>query len=68
MDWRHHIVATPEIRSGQPRLYGTIITVKDVLGNLASGMTPAEIVDEFPPLTVEHIRACLAYAADHVSA
>lgn len=40
------------------------ITVYDVLGWLAAGMTNAQIVDEFPELTVEDIRAALAYAAD----
>jgi uncharacterized protein (DUF433 family) len=42
----------------------TRITVYDVLDYLASGMTEAEIIKEFPELTPEDIRACLAFAAD----
>jgi uncharacterized protein (DUF433 family) len=40
------------------------ITVYDVLSYLAAGMTPAEIIDDFPYLTAEDIQACLAYAAE----
>ncbi len=40
------------------------ITVYDVLGYLASGMTPEQIIEDFPELTQEDIRACLSYAAD----
>lgn len=43
---------------------GLRITVYDVLDYLASGMSPEEIVDDFPDLTIEDIRACLAFAAD----
>jgi len=54
----------PGKRGGRPVIRGLRITVSDVLGWLAAGMTYAEIVDDFPELTVEDIRACLAYAAD----
>jgi uncharacterized protein (DUF433 family) len=40
------------------------ITVYDVLEYLASGMSEQEIIDDFPDLTQEDIRACLAFAAD----
>jgi uncharacterized protein (DUF433 family) len=40
------------------------VTVYDVLDNLASGMTQQQILQDFPYLTAEDIRACLAYAAD----
>ncbi len=40
------------------------MTVRDVLEYLAAGMTPAQIVDDFPDLTLQDIQACLAYAAD----
>ena len=40
------------------------ITVRDVLEYLAAGMTPGEVVEDFPELTPEDVRACLAYAAD----
>lgn len=49
---------------GKPCIRGMRITVYDVLGYLASGMTPQEIVSDFPDLTPEDITACLQFAAD----
>ena len=63
MDGHDRIVINPEIRFGKPTVRGTRITVGDVLSYLASGMTEAEIVADFPSLTGQDIRACLAYAA-----
>lgn len=40
------------------------MTVTDVLEYLAGGMSPQEIVAEFPDLTLDDVRACLAFAAD----
>lgn len=54
----------PEVRFGKPCVRGTRISVGDVLGFLASGMSVAEVVDEYPSLTAEDVFACLAYAAD----
>jgi len=51
-------------RSGKPCVRGMRITVSDVLDYLASGMTEAEILADFPDLTTEDIRACLAFAAE----
>ena len=51
-------------RSGKPCVRGMRITVSDVLDYLASGMTEAEIMADFPDLTTEDIRACLAFAAE----
>ncbi len=51
-------------RGGRPCIRGMRITVYDVLGYLASGMTQEEILADFPYLTREDIQACLAYAAD----
>lgn len=51
-------------RGGRPCIRGMRITVYDVLGYLASGMTREEILADFPYLTKEDIQACLAYAAD----
>ena len=64
MDYRSIITIEPDKRSGKPCIRGLRITVRDVLEYLASGMTTDEIVDDFPELTREDIRACLAYAAD----
>ncbi|MFN2452937.1 MAG: DUF433 domain-containing protein [Pyrinomonadaceae bacterium] len=62
--WRQHIVSTPEVISGKPRIDGTRISVALILGYLASGRTADEIINEFPDLTREHIAACLDYARD----
>lgn len=64
MDYRNRIVVDPEIRFGKPTVRGTRITVGDVLGYLAGGMTEDEILDEFPQLERDDIRACLAFAAE----
>jgi uncharacterized protein (DUF433 family) len=64
MDYGERITITPDKRSGKPCIRGTRMTVTDVLEYLAGGMSPEEIVAEFPDLTVEDIRACLAFAAD----
>jgi uncharacterized protein (DUF433 family) len=66
MEKSYHNIITinPAIRSGKPIIRGLRYTVYDVLSYLAAGMTPAEILDDFPDLTEEDIQACLAYAAD----
>ena len=63
MDWRDRISANSAVRSGKPCLKGTRITVYDVLEYLAGGMTENEILADFPDLTRDDIRACLAFAA-----
>jgi len=62
--WRSLITSEPGKRGGRPCIRGMRITVADVLSYLAAGMTSAEIVDDFPYLTTDDIRACLAYAAE----
>lgn len=64
MDYLRLITIDPERRSGKPCVRNTRMTVGDVLGYLAAGMSPAGITEEFPNITEEDIRACLAYAAD----
>jgi uncharacterized protein (DUF433 family) len=64
MDYRKYITLEPGKRSGKPCIRGMRMTVYDVLGYLASGMTPEEVLADFPYLTREDILACLAYAAD----
>jgi uncharacterized protein (DUF433 family) len=58
------ITLEPGKRSGKPTIRGLRITVYDVLSYLAAGMTPEQILDDFPALTAEDIKACLSYAAD----
>jgi len=64
MDYRNRIVIDPEIRFGKPSVRGTRITVGDVLSYLASGMTEQQVLADFPQLTSDDIRACLAFAAE----
>lgn len=64
MEYTEHITIMPDKRSGKPCIRGTRMTVTDVLEYLGGGMLPEEIVAEFPDLTVEAVRACLAFAAD----
>jgi uncharacterized protein (DUF433 family) len=63
-DYRQVITIEPDKRGGKPCIRGLRITVYDVLEYLASGMSEAEILRDFPDLTAEDIRACLAFAAD----
>jgi len=64
MNYSEIITIEPGKRGGKPCVRGLRITVYDVLEYLASGMSHAELLHEFPDLTEEDIRACLAYAAD----
>src|SRR6266581_2174691 len=66
MDYSKIITIEPGKRSGKPTIRGTRMTVTDVLEYLAGGMTEEEILSDFPDLTAEDIRACLAFAADRV--
>lgn len=64
MDYRDRITIEPGKRSGKPCIRGLRITVSDVLDYLASGMTEDEILDDFPVLERDDIRAALAFAAE----
>lgn len=64
MDYRDRIAIDPSIRFGKPCVRGTRVTVGDVLSYLASGMTETQILADFPQLTSDDIRACLAFAAE----
>jgi uncharacterized protein (DUF433 family) len=64
MDYSGRITIEAGKRSGKPCVRGMRITVSDVLGYLAAGMSHAEILADFPSLTGEDILACLAFAAD----
>lgn len=64
MDYKKIITLEPGKRGGKPCIRGLRITVYDVLEYLASGMTEDEILRDFPDLTSEDIKTCLAFAAD----
>ena len=64
MDYSQIITIEPGKRSGKPCIRGLRITVYDVLGYMAAGMSHEEILADFPDLTETDIRACLAFAAE----
>ena len=62
-----YISIDPEIRFGKPCIKGTRIAITDILLWLASGMSNEEILDDYPFLEENHIRAALYFAADRES-
>ena len=62
-EWTDRIIADPNVCHGKPCIKGTRIMVAVVLDNLAEGMTAEEIVTQYPPLTLDDIRAAMGYAA-----
>ncbi|HWB65137.1 MAG TPA: DUF433 domain-containing protein [Chitinophagales bacterium] len=64
MSYKNIITIEPGKRGGKPCVRGMRITIGDVLGWLASGMSYNQIIEDFPELTEEDILACLAYAAE----
>lgn len=64
MDYRNHIVIDSNVRFGKPVVRGTRISVGDVLSYLAGGMGEDDILADFPQLSRDDIRACLAFAAE----
>lgn len=64
MNYQEHIELVPGKRSGKPCIKQTRISVYDVLGWLANGMSEAEILEDYPELSATQIKACLAYAAN----
>ncbi len=64
MDYQGIITIESGKRGGRPTIRGMRISVGDVLGWLAAGMSHEEILSDYPELTEKDIRACLAYAAD----
>lgn len=58
------ITIDPAVRFGKPCVRGTRLTVGDVLGYLASGMSEAEVLADFPQLAREDVLACYAFAAE----
>ena len=64
MDLLARIVVDPTIRFGKPTVRGTRLTVGEILGHLARGLSESEILRDFPQLTHDDILACLAFAAE----
>ena len=63
-DYLQYISIDPEIRFGKPCIKGTRIAISDILQWLASGMSEQEILDDYPSIKKEHIKAALFFAAN----
>jgi uncharacterized protein (DUF433 family) len=63
MDWRERVVIDPAIHHGEPCIKGTRVPVSVIVGSIAKGDTPKEIVDFWPQLTGNDIKAALKFAA-----
>jgi uncharacterized protein (DUF433 family) len=64
MEWHDRIVVDPKVLTGKPVVHGTRISVELVVDLLAAGWSIAQILDSYPHLTEDDIRACLSYASD----
>lgn len=62
-DWNQHITIKSDVCHGKPCISGTRIMVSVILDNLADGLSPEEVVEEYPPLTMDDVRAAISYAA-----
>ncbi len=64
MEWHKHIYSNSEILSGRPIVRGTRLSVEFILGLFANGWTEAEVLENYPRLTSEDVRAIFAFAAE----
>ncbi len=64
MDWHEHIQSDPKLQGGKPVVRGTRLAVDFILGLLADGWTEQQVLENYPTLTVEGLRAVFAYAAE----
>lgn len=64
VDWKDRIVVAPDVHHGDPCIKGTRIPVSIIVGSLADGMSVEEVCTAYPQLSVDDIRAALAYAAE----
>jgi uncharacterized protein (DUF433 family) len=64
MNWRDHITSDPDVLTGKPIIKGTRLSVEHVLGLLENGWSEADILESYPHLTPEGVRACIGYARE----
>ncbi len=64
MNWRDHITVNPQVCHGSACIKGTRIMVSVILDNLATGLTAEEIMNSYPSLNENAVKAAIAYAAD----
>ena len=67
MDWRDYIEQRPDVMMGKPVIKGTRLTVEQIIEDLSGGATETEVIEAYPRLQPEHIRAALAFAAASLS-
>ncbi|MBI4568610.1 MAG: DUF433 domain-containing protein [Planctomycetes bacterium] len=67
MEWSERIHVDPSVLVGKPVIRGTRLSVEFIVGLLAQGWSEAEVLRNYPGITVEDIRACLAYAHEVIS-
>ncbi|MDA2930153.1 DUF433 domain-containing protein [Acidobacteria bacterium AH-259-O06] len=63
MNYQQHIIRDPKVCGGEPVIKGTRVTVRTILASLAEGARVEEILEDFPTLTEEDVRAVIAFAA-----
>lgn len=64
MEWKDRIIVDPQILVGKPVVRGTRLAVDFIIDLLAEGWTEAQILENYPGLTTDDLRACLAYASE----
>jgi uncharacterized protein (DUF433 family) len=64
MRWEERITVDPKVLDGKPVIKGTRLAVEFIVDLLAQGWTEAKILDNYPGITTDDIRACLLYASD----
>jgi uncharacterized protein (DUF433 family) len=62
MNWQERIVASPDVLVGKPVIRGTRLAVEFIVELLASGWSEADILANYPEVTIDDVRACLSYA------
>jgi uncharacterized protein (DUF433 family) len=67
MEWHEHIHSDPEILGGKPIVRGTRLSVELLLGLFANGWTQEQVLESYPHLTPEDLRAIFAFAAEIAS-
>lgn len=67
VNWRERIVIDPALHHGEPCIAGTRVPVRVIVGSIADGDTPAQIIDAYPQISAEDIQAALKFAAEAVN-
>ncbi|NEO57740.1 MAG: DUF433 domain-containing protein [Okeania sp. SIO3B5] len=67
IEWQERISISQNVCHGKPCIRGTRIMISVILDNLAEGLTPEEIIADYPPLSLEDVRVAVAYAAKLVT-